>query len=397
MPRILRFPIFAILICAAMAQDSRPPSSPSEITKTIVSAIDERYLYADSNPAWKTARIRILDAQNSDNKSAYGLIAAELTKLRDSELHLVTPAESAAIEQEGKGTALGTGLIDFGIDVVPETGEARVVTPLVGSPAATEGVRPRDVIVSINGEPTSTLDHEQVADFLRQNTADLVLRRRNKTLHVHIQRSDDPLSAVVAETKATRRGKIAYIRIAQFTPNSGDTVRAKVQGFESDQPQGYILDLRNNPGGFLGAAGTVAGVFTSGTLGAKVRRNGAVEPITTSSESLTKAPVVLLVNEGTASAAEFLAGALQDLRRARVVGAPTYGRGQAQIYVPVADNYGLVIPSALIRTPSGKLFKGIGLQPDLLVSSQPVAEADLGTSRDRQFQAAVAVLLKPKA
>jgi carboxyl-terminal processing protease len=397
MPRIFRFVVFLSFVCAAVAQDPRPPSSPPEITKLVVSAIDERYFYADSNPAWKTARMRILDAKNFDNKSAYGLIAAELTKLRDSELHLVTPAEGAAIDQEGKGTALGTGLIDFGIDVVPETGEARVVTPLVSSPAAKEGVRPHDVIVSINGELTSALDHEQVADALRQNAADLVLRRGKQTLHVHLQRSGASLPAVAGETKPIRGGKIAYIRIAQFTPNSGDVVRAKVKEFESDHSQGYILDLRNNPGGFFGAAETVAGVFTSGTLAAKVRKNGDVEPMTTSSEPLTKAPMVLLVNEGTASAAEFLVGALQDLRRAQVVGAPTYGRGQAQVYVPVADGYGLVIPSALIRTPSGKLFKGTGLQPDLLVRSQPLAEADLGTSRDPQFQAAVAVLLKPKA
>jgi carboxyl-terminal processing protease len=397
MPRIVRFPIFAILVCAALAQDTRPPSSPSEITQLIVSTIDEHYLYADSNPNWKVARTKILRAQASDRKGLYALVGSELAKLRDSELHLVTPAEGAAIDQEGKGVALGTGLMDFGVDLVPETGEARVVTPLVGSPAAKQGVRPRDVIISINGELTSALDHEQVVDALRQNAADLVLRRGTQTLHVHLQRSDAPLQAVVGETKPISHGKIGYIRIAQFTPISGDVVRAKVKEFESDHSQGYILDLRNNPGGFLSAAETVASVFTSGTLGAKVRGNGVVEPITASSEPLTKAPVVLLVNEGTASAAEFLAGALQDRGRATVMGTPTYGRGQAQIYVPVADSYGLVVPSALIRTPSGKLFKGSGLQPDTLVRSGPLAESQLATAGDRQFQAAVTVLLKTKA
>jgi len=397
MLRILRFFVLLSFLYAALAQASRPASSPTEITKLVVSAIDERYLYADSNPAWKNARSRILDANNRDQKSTYEFIAAELARLRDSELHLVTPSEAAAIDREGKGTAVGTGLIDFGIDVVPETGEARVVTPWVGSPAANKGVRPRDVIVSVNGKPTASLDHEQVADALRQDAADLVLRRGTKTLHVRLQRSEDPLSAVVGEVKPASGGKIAYIRIAQFTPNSGDLVRAKVKEFESDRLQGYILDLRNNPGGFLSATEAIASVFSSGTLGAKVHRNGDAEPITSNSEPLTKAPVVLLVNEGTASAAEFLTGALQELRRAKVVGVPTYGRGQAQVYVPLADGYGLVIPSVQIRTPSGKVFKGAGLQPDFLVKSGPVAESQLGTARDRQFQAAIAVLLKIKA
>jgi carboxyl-terminal processing protease len=397
MNTISTFAILAITFSSALAHGAAPAASPREIAKLVVSTIDERYLYTDSNPSWKTVRSKILAAKESTNQSMYARVASELASLRDSELHLVSPSQAAAIGREGKGTALGLGLIDFGIDLVPETGQARVVTPLIGSPAANAGVRSGDVIVSINGQLTSRLDHEQVSDALRESSADLVLGRGSKRFHVHLDRSESPLSAVVAESATAHESEFAYIRIAEFTPDSGDLVRAQVEKFEATHPRGYILDLRNNPGGFLTSAATVARTFASGPLGSKVRRNGDVEPIISDLTPITAAPLVLLVNEGTASAAEFVAGALHDLHRAKLVGTPTYGRGQAQIFLPLADGYGLVVPSALLMTASGRRFKGAGLQPDDLVESRPVLESDLGTPRDRQFQRAVEILAKPKA
>lgn len=398
MHRLPRFTaiLVGIVFLSALAHGVPTATLSAEVPKLVVSTIDDRYLFADSNPTWKVARGRILAAKDSTRDAMYAHIASELATLRDSELHLVSPEEAAAIDREGKGAALGIGLIDFGIDVVPETGEARVVTPLIGSPSSNAGVRSGDVIVSVNGRATSRLDHEQVCDAVRQKSADLVLRRGSQTLHLHLESSATPLSAVVAEAKPAGEPTLAYIRIAQFTPDSGELVRAQVQKFEAAHPRGYILDLRNNPGGFVSAAATVARTFASGPLGAKVRRNGAVEPITNNSAPLTSVPLVVLVNEGTASAAEFVAGALQDLHRATLIGAPTYGRGQAQIFLPLADGYGLIIPSALLATSSGRRFKGTGLQPDERIPSKPLLEADLATSRDAQFQRAVEILVKPK-
>jgi carboxyl-terminal processing protease len=389
---------FALIVSAALPLRAHPVPPSSDIRKTVVSAIEERYLYADTNSAWKSAKSKILSAQSSKPEELYGSISAALNQLRDSELHLVTPAEGAAIDREGKGVALGTGLMDFGIDLVPGTGEARVVTPLSGSPAANAGVRPRDAIVSINGKHTAALEHEQVADELRQDSADLVLRRNKKTFHVHLDRSAAPVAAVVSDMKRAQGANIGYVKIALFTPGSGQAVRESVQKLEAGHPRGYILDLRNDPGGFLSAAETVAGVFASGKLADKVRKNGAVEPITTDPKfaPVTNAALIILVNEGTASAAELVAGSLHELGRAKLVGTTTYGRGQAQIYVPISDGYGLVMPSVLLRLPSRRTFKGRGLQPDIVVHSDSVAATDLASARDTQFQRAAAVLLKQK-
>jgi carboxyl-terminal processing protease len=391
-PRQVTAVLFAL--SAALSAQSVPPApTPGEIGQLAVKAIDERYLYG-SSPAWRKARRAILVADLADRDSMYSFIASQLATLRDSELHLVSPSELAAIDHESKGTSIGTGLIDFGIDVVPATGEARIVTPLVGSPASASGLRPHDVIVFVDSQPTRTLNHEQVLDALRSGRAtDLVIRRGARTFHTRLTPSDVQLHPVVAELKLTGAGKLGYIRIVQLTPDVPAAVRAAVERFEGENPLGYVLDLRNNPGGFLDAAASVAGLFVSGTLAAKVRRNGEVEQIIHDGAPLTQAPVVVLVNEGTASAAELVAAALQG-RRAQLVGTSTYGRGQAQVYLPLSDGYGLIIPSALIRSGRGHLFKGTGIQPDTLVAMKPLFESELATVRDRQFQRAVTVLLR---
>lgn len=362
------------------------------INQAVVNAIDEHYLYT-SRPQWKEARKALLGIDPAPVESTYAVITRELAKLRDSELHLLSPSELASLNDESKGTRVGTGLIDFGIDVVPATGEARVVTALVGSPAATAGIRPGDVIAAVNGKSTRSLDHEQVLDALRSRTAaDLSIRRKKSIIRVRLSPSDAPLHAVVAELKATKAGKIGYIRIAQFTPAVSGELRSTVEQFEKEHPAGYIVDLRNNPGGFLDAAENTAGLFISGSLGAKLRRNGDAEPISSPATLLTKAPLIVLVNEGTASAAEFVAGALQARQRAKLVGVSTYGRGQTQLYVALSGGYGLVVPSALLRTPAGSTFKGAGLHPDILVRSGPLSEPELARERDMQFQRAVSIL-----
>ena len=120
----------------------------------------------------------------------------------------------------------------------------------------------------------------------------------------------------------TESEKMAYLRVAQFTSGVGKAVRAAVQNFQKNQAQGYILDLRDNPGGYLDAETPVASLFLSGQFGAKVRRKGGVEPISSGDTAITEAPLVL-VNEETASAAEFVAGALQARKPAVLVGRQT--------------------------------------------------------------------------
>jgi carboxyl-terminal processing protease len=389
--------ILLVLVWAsAMLAQAVSADSPSDIAALVVKEIDEHYLYASDAP-WKKARAEILGTVASNRDTIFVPIRRRLAELRDSELHLVTASELAAIQRESEGKTVGTGLIEFSIDVVPETREARVVTPLVGSPGAIAGLRPRDVIAAVNGRPTRELDHEQVLGYLRSPAdADLLIRRGKGMLRVHIVPSDGPLHPVLTRWLPAKAGGVAYLRVVQFTPSAPDAIHSAIEQFEPQHPRGYVLDLRNNPGGFLDAASKVCGFFISGDLGEKVRRNGNAEPITTEDSPVTQAPVVVLVNGGTASAAEFVAGALQARHRAVLVGTPTYGRGQAQMYEPLPEGYGLIIPSALIRTTDGRLFKGAGLMPDVRVASGPRVEAGIEPGHDPQLRRAILLLSKGK-
>jgi carboxyl-terminal processing protease len=368
---------------------ARDVQTPGQIAKGTVDAIDGAYLYS-SDPAWQKVRAEILAETAADSDHMYALIRTHLASLHDPELHIVTPSELAAIDNESKGNHVGTGLIDFSIDEAPATSEGRVVTPLIGSPAAVAGVRPGDVIMMIDRKPTRDLDHEGLLDRIRSAaTTELLLRRGRRRIHVRLTPSDKPVQPVVARLLPTHSGSVGYLRIVQFTPAVPDAVLSAMTSSESSHPSGYILDLRNDPGGFLDAAASVGGMFVSGTLGFKVRQNGSTEPIMATGEVITKAPVVVLVNEGTASAAEFLAAALRSHGRATLVGMPTYGRGQAQIYKALSDGYGVIMPSALIRTIDGRTFKGNGLEPDVRVPAAPLVAPEINVASDRQLQRAI--------
>ena len=204
--------------------------------------------------------------------------------------------------------------------------------------------------------------------------------------------STEPLKSVSFQAVHNAAGIVGVIRVAQFTPDSAVKVRDAFDGIEREHPCGYILDLRNNPGGLLDQATKVAGLFLSGDLGAKVRRNGKIEPIRVDNSPATQVPLAVLVNEGSASAAEFVAGALQARHRAVLIGAHTYGRGQAQILKSLPAGYALVIPSAVLRTPNGTLFKRIGLSPDMIVRSDSMARPEIDPNQDPQLRKAIAVI-----
>lgn len=377
-------------LAPAAAAETNAPSQPAAL---VVNAVEQSYLYADS-AAWTTARGALLRNPSAASPAEFARIERILSEVHDSELHLINTAQLAVINDESNANGRSVGLMDFAIDWDPASGAPRVVTPRIGSPAARAGIRPRDLIVEVNGRSTAGMTHEEVLDLIRQGEkAPLVLRfrRGSRTRTVRLSAAA-PAVPVASEMKRTGRERVGYIRITQFTANTGELVRAAIVPMETASPDGYVLDLRNNPGGFLGAAVKVISLFTSGPLGLKVRRGGASEAISSEGQALTTRPVAILINGGTASAAEFVAAILQDRHRAVLVGEPSYGRGQAQVYTPLENGLGISIPSTLLETLSGQSFKGKGISPDVVVSQPMLLVAKLASNRDRQYKAAAAGL-----
>src|SRR5947209_21701 len=378
------------------SQKDSAPSGPAPMALAVIKIIDEHYLRAQANPLWNLAKEKILAGDYHNPAEAFQGIQTQLAILEDSELNLLNSVEMAATQREALGEKIGIGLPDFAIDRNIDSGEARVVTPVVGSPAMQAGIEPRDVIASINGKGTNDMTHEQIMHALRAGPAHLVIHRGDQRMQVTLQPSAEKVRAVEFFVRPARKEKIGYIRIAQFTPDVAAAVKNAISNLEQSGVAAYVLDLRNNPGGFLNAAREVAGIFATGTLGYKRSPDNKREPVDATGKPLTDKPLAILINGGTASAAEFVASGLQGLHRAILVGTKTYGRGRAQIFFPLGDDYGLQVPSVELLTLTGKGFKDTGIAPGLDVLQSLLPEKDLGSVRDRQFVRAETELEKAK-
>jgi carboxyl-terminal processing protease len=379
----------AALAVAILAAARALAAGPGiDVVRTAAAEIDARYLYADS-PGWARGRSTLLAAGPDGAARQHALIRATLAELGDPDLHLLSPRQFAALQAEAAGKRLGTGLIDFGVDRAP-TGEARVVATLDGSPARRAGLRPGDVLISIDRAATRGIDHEAIIDRLRvSRPVTLSVRRGGQLLNLTIAPSAAPLRVVFCEARRASGATVGYVRVAQFTPDAAAQIRAGLAGLQDLQPVGYILDLRDNPGGLLDVAADIAGLFRAGDFGAKVRRDGAAETIRATTRPIADGPLVVLINEGAASAAEFAAGALQGSPGVRLVGRPTRGRGQAQTYVALDHGWGLVIPSARLRSRQGADLKDRPLQPDIAVPDSTPPETAIG---DPVYERALSVL-----
>jgi carboxyl-terminal processing protease len=369
----------------------KEPATPAagKIVEEVIKAIDQHYLRAQANPLWNIAKEALLHGQYHTPEEAFAAIQKQLPGLEDSELNFLSPDQIAAIQAAATGQKIGIGLADFCVDQEYGTGRARVVTPLAGSPAMLKGLEPSDVILSINGKVTSSMSHEQVMDALRSDTVRLQLERGEKTLNVELEPSSAAVQPLRYETKKVEGKNVGYIRVTLFTPDLPNLAREAVTKLEQEGVEGYVLDLRDNPGGYLSAATGLAGLFAKGTLGFRQDSHKKKDPIETAGTPVTDKPLAVIVNEGTASASEFVTAGFKGLHRAQLVGVRTYGRGQAQIFFPFSDGYGIQIPSVLFLTVDGQIYKGKGIQPDIEVKQPQLQESQLTGAQDKQFYRAV--------
>lgn len=387
------------------------PSAASLISDSPKEVIDQTWQivfrdYLDINgkytpEKWRNLRRQVLSKSYGSTKESYEAIRGMLASLDDPYTRFLDPREFKEMQIDTSGELSGVG-IQLSLD--KETKELVVVSPIEGSPASRAGVMPKDVIVSIDGKSTKGMSTEDAVKLIRGqagSTVTLTLRRDGKLVDTPLVRARIELHAVDSQVNTTPDGtKIGYIRLKQFNANAAKDMAAALKELEGKNVQGYVLDLRSNPGGLLMASIAIARQWLDeGVIVSTKTRDGIQDTKRANGRSLTQKPLVVLVNEGSASASEILSGALQDNHRAVVVGEKTFGKGLVQSVRGLSDGSGMTVTIAKYLTPNGRDIHKHGIDPDVraklsAAEAQKLRLEDLGTSKDSQYRTAESTLLK---
>lgn len=350
---------------------------------------------------WRTLRRELLARSYGNPKQAYEAIRGMLGTLDDPYTRFLDPREFKEMQIDTSGELSGVG-IQLSLD--KKTKELVVVSPIDGSPASRAGVQPKDVIVTIDGKSTKGMSSEEAVKLIRGKagtTVKLTLRRKGALVDVPLMREVIELHAVEHQVNTSPDGvKVGYIKLKQFNANAAKDMRIALEDLESKGVQGYVLDLRSNPGGLLVASIDIARqLLNEGIIVSTKTRDGIQDIKRATGRAITNKPLVVLVNEGSASASEILSGALQDNKRAVLVGQKTFGKGLVQSVRGLSDGSGMTVTIAKYLTPSNRDIHKHGIDPDVSVKFtekelKTLKLEDLGTRKDGQYRAAENTLMQ---
>ncbi len=281
----------------------------------------------------------------------------------------------------------------LGLEVTQTQGLLKVISPIDDTPASRAGIKPGDIIVDIDGHSTDGLNLDDAVDKMRGpigSSIKLTLKRSgiNAPVNVTLTRETIVVQAVKDRIVPTPAGDVGYIRLSSFSEQADEDVRKAVkslQGQAHGNLRGYILDMRDNPGGLLDQAVAVGDDFlNNGEIVSTHGRHDQDDQVwyAQAGDVTNGAPIVVMTNEGTASAAEIVTAALQQNRRALVLGMRTFGKGSVQTIVPIPDNGALRLTTALYYTPSGKSIQDFGVTPDVKVDDSRNGEDEFASLRE---------------
>ena len=409
------FALVTLGSCAATAVLARemvtPPGGTSRISDSPKEVMDQAWQivfrdYLDINgkytpDRWRGLRRDVLAKSYTTPKEAYEAIRGMLSTLDDPYTRFLDPREFKEMQIDTSGELSGVG-IQLSLD--KETKNLVVVSPIEGSPASRAGVMPKDVITAIDGKSTKGMSTEDAVKLIRGQAGTAVilnLSRKGQPIEVTLVRERIELHAVEHQLNTAPDGmKVGYIRLKQFNATAAKDMRKAVQDLEGKGVQGYVLDLRSNPGGLLMASVEIARQWLNeGTIVSTKTRDGITDVKRATGRALTNKPLVILVNEGSASASEILSGALQDNNRAMLVGQKTFGKGLVQSVRGLSDGSGMTVTIAKYLTPRGRDIHKHGIDPDVNVKmgeqeAQRLKLEDIGTRKDSQYRVAETTLVK---
>jgi len=359
--------------------------------------VDNSFNHVD----WQATRQRLLGREYTSRQQAYAALRGALRQLDDPYTRFLDPEEYAALTEQTAGEVSGIGL-RLRRD---SSAQAVLVTEVVpNSPADEAGLQVGDHIVMVDGQSTERLTAEGVSQLLRgadSSQVTLSISRNGgqpRTLILHRTR----LEVSSVEHRVTQQGnrRLGYVRLLEFNAHSTEQMAAAIEALLDQQVEGFILDLRDNPGGLLQASIEISRLWLQ--RGAIVRtqdRDGQQESILANRSALTDLPLTVLVDGRSASSSEILTGALRDNDRATVVGSPTFGKALVQSLHGLSDGSGLAVTVAHYYTPDGTDISRKGIAPDVVVTLSEQERRNLfnnpqqlGTEADPQYMRAASLL-----
>jgi len=386
------------LALGTLTQPAMALTTEQKLVSEVWRIVNRTYLDETFNHQnWAAVRQKVLEKPLSDSNASYTAIGKMLKSLDDPFTRFLDPEQYRSLQVNTSGELTGVGLQ---IALNPETGKLEVVAPIAGSPADKAGIKPRDRILKIEGVSTENLTLDEAATKMRGPSGSLVTllieRDTEAEMEIRLTRDRIALNPVVSDLRVSAEGTpIGYLRLTQFNANASTELAHAISSLEKKGADAYILDLRNNPGGLLQSGIEIARLWLdSGTIVYTVNRQGIQGSFEAFGPALTNDPLMILVNQGTASASEILAGALQDNGRAQLVGETTFGKGLIQSLFELSDGSGLAVTIAKYETPQHKDINKLGIKPDKVISQDAINRDQIGTEADLQYQAAVELLKK---
>ena len=287
----------------------------------------------------------------------------------------------------------------LGIEISMESGLVKVISPMSDTPAYDAGIKAGDYIIKINGQQVQGRSLMEAVKLMRGpigTSIKLTVRRKGKKkpLKFEIKRQNIEVKSVEAKIIKNKKN-IGYMRLKSFNENSDKQLLEKIKKFEKKEDLvGYIVDLRNNPGGLLTQAINITDFFLNegeilSTKGRKKRESRKF--FARKGDAVNGKPIIVIINNGSASASEILAGALKDHKRAIILGESTYGKGSVQSIIPLSNGGGIRLTISKYYLPSGESISEVGVKPDIFVEEQG-DEFRINTKTDNQLDYAIKLL-----
>lgn len=356
--------------------------SPKALVDEVWQIVNRTYVDGSFNHTdWQAKRQQLLSKNYSSKEQAYEAIRAALKKLDDPYTRFLEPQKFTELRQQTSGELSGIGA-KLALDKTTKV--LTVIEAMIDSPAFRAGLKSGDQILAVDGKPVKGLEVDKAVSLIRGKPDTIVklkiTRGGKNVFDVALTRQVIQVTIVTSAVKQEGNKRIGYIHLSEFDDHADTQVKKAIQSLEKQKVQGFILDLRENPGGLLSMAVGVSRLWINeGAIVKTVIRSGESSTDEADRTAVTQLPLTVLVDGGSASASEIVTGALKDHRRATVVGTKTFGKGIVQQVNPLSGGSGLNVTIARYFTPNGTDIHHKGIVPDVVV---PLTKVQVKTLSD---------------